>query len=39
VVVALGSIRYRYAEMFHIRPVLKKKMTHNVGDPMMAGGK
>ena len=36
---ALRSIRHSYAEMVHIRPVLKKKMTHNMGDHMMAGGK
>jgi hypothetical protein len=39
VVGALRSIRHSYAEMVHIGPVLKKKMTHSVGDHMMAGGK
>jgi hypothetical protein len=27
------------AEIVHIRPLLKKKMTHNVGDHGMTGGK
>jgi hypothetical protein len=39
VVGALRSIRRSFAEMVHIRPVLKNKKTHNMGDHMMAGGK
>jgi hypothetical protein len=38
VVGVLRSIRDSDAEIGHIRSVLKKKVTHNVGDHMMADG-
>jgi len=39
VVGVLRSIRHNDPEIVHIRPVLNKKVTHNVGDHMMADGK
>jgi hypothetical protein len=38
-IVALREIRHSNAEIVHMRAVLKKKVTHNVGDHEMAGGK
>ncbi|HEY4762955.1 MAG TPA: hypothetical protein VIH75_04720 [Candidatus Sulfotelmatobacter sp.] len=37
--VALREIRHSDAEIVHMRPVLTKKVTHNVGDHGTAGGK
>jgi len=38
VVGVLRSIGHSDAEIAHIAPVLKKKVTHNLGDHMMADG-